>query len=279
LQGEDIFLESLPEPFRSAALQNLQKNSQKVDGFLLHSRYYADFMQQYLGLPPDKMRVVPLGIDLRDFTVAAVRSGVPRPFTIGYLARLAPEKGLHLLVDAFIHVHQKLGVHDAHLRVAGWLGEAQRSYAAAQFARLEQAGLSDHFQYVGEVDRAGKVAFLQEIDILSVPTTYREPKGLYVLEALAAGVPVVQPDHGAFPELLASTAGGVLVPPENAAALAAAWQALRNDPTRRRALGDAGRLAVQERHSAAHMAKSTLATIRSYLADLPGAMEEPLATS
>ena len=135
------------------------------------------------------------------------KSEIQNP-TVGYLARLAPEKGLHILADAFIRLRQMPGMEQARLRIAGWLGEQQSGLCRGGLrASCEAAGLGDAFEYVGEVDRRGKLDFLASIDVLAVPTTYREPKGLFVLEALAAGVPVVQPDHGAFPEVLARTAG------------------------------------------------------------------------
>ena len=107
----------------------------------------------------------------------------PAPPTVGYLARIAEEKGLHVLVDAFLELRQRPGMEDARLRIAGWLGPGQRAYAETQFARLRAAGAGDVFEYVGEIDRREKIAFLQSLALLSVPTTYREPKGLFVLEA------------------------------------------------------------------------------------------------
>ena len=85
-----------------------------------------------------------------------------------------------------------------------------------------------------------KVRFLHGIDVLSVPTTYREPKGLYVLEALANGVPVVQPRHGSFPELIEATGGGLLVNPDDPHDLARALRQLFDDPGSPRRAGPQG---------------------------------------
>lgn len=222
LQGDDIFLRDLPEPFQKQALGEIRKLAEQIDGFLAHSRFYADKMSEYLGIPGEKIHVVPLGIDARDFQGLAVDAAAreSRPPTVGYLARLAPEKGLHVLADAFIRLRQMPEMEQARLRIAGWLGDHRREYAEGVFAKLRAAGLSEAFEYVGEVDRRGKVAFLRSIDVLSVPTTYEEPKGLFVLEALAAGVPVVVPQHGAFPEMLAELGGGSLHSPGDAQDLA-----------------------------------------------------------
>jgi glycosyltransferase involved in cell wall biosynthesis len=85
---------------------------------------------------------------------------------------------------------------------------------------LAAAGLASEFAYRGEVDRAGKIAFLQTLSVLSVPATYDEPKGMFLLEAMATGVPVVQPRRGAFTEIVERTGGGLLVAPDDPEALA-----------------------------------------------------------
>jgi glycosyltransferase involved in cell wall biosynthesis len=180
------------------------------------------------------------------------------------LARLAPEKGLHLLVDSFLQLRGKPGMQRARLRVAGWLGEHNRQYAEAEFAKLRAAVDEDGFQYVGEVDRRGKIDFLRQLDVLSVPTTYRDPKGLYVLEAMAAGVPVVQPNHGAFPELIQATGGGCLTAPDDAGQLAETLYSLLTDHPRRQQYAQAGRNAVHQRLNADTMARATLEILQRY---------------
>jgi glycosyltransferase involved in cell wall biosynthesis len=151
------------------------------------------------------------------------------------------------------------------LLLAGWLGQEHEAYARQQFDRLDQAGLSSAYRYLGEIDREQKRSFLQQIDVLSVPTVYRDPKGLYVLEALASGVPVVQPAHGAFPELLESTGGGRLCRPEDPQHLATELRQLLNDPQGCRQLGEAGRARVLTVHTADKMAQETLEIYRRFL--------------
>jgi glycosyltransferase involved in cell wall biosynthesis len=105
---------------------------------------------------------------------------------------------------------------------------------------------------------AEKRAFLQTLSVLSVPATYGEAFGLYVLEALASGVPVVQPRHGAFPELVEATGGGVLCAPDDPAALAAALEEVLGTPGRAAELGARGRAAVVARFDVEHMARGML---------------------
>lgn len=253
LQGDDIFLEGLPEPQRTQAIRKISENSTAFTGFLSHSRYYAYFMSQYLSLPQDTFRLVPLSIDL------AGHDGLPGPraadtFTVGYFARICPEKGLHDLLRAFRILHAKHP--QSRLVAGGYLGKRDIAY----FRRLqrESRDLGDAFHYAGSpVTHAEKVALLKSFDVLSVPTTYQEPKGLYVLESLANGVPVVQPAHGAFPELIEATAGGLLFPPGDAEAHARALERLLLHPGERFALGSAGQTAVRERFADAALVKAT----------------------
>lgn len=267
LQGDDVFLDSLVEPYRSEAMREIRRLVPLVDGFLVHSRYYADYMRDYLGIPGDKIRQVPLGIDTSEYPRPGDRADRSHAdgATIGYLARLAPEKGLHVLVDAFLMLRRRAGMDKARLRIAGWLGGDQDEYASAQFDKLRQAGLGNDYRYEGVVDRAGKLELLRNIDVFSVPTTYREPKGLSILEAMAAGVPVVQPAHGAFPEMLAELGGGLLVPPNDPARLADALQSVLSDDVRRRELGRQGAESVHQRCNAEIMARDTWAVFQEFL--------------
>jgi glycosyltransferase involved in cell wall biosynthesis len=265
LQGDDVFLDSLPDNYKQQAIERIRELAEHVDAFVVFNRFYADYMQQYLGIGGEKIHQVPLGINLRDFgpPKESDPSGpreptASRPLTIGYLARLAPEKGFHHLVDAFLKLRQDPTAPAARLLVAGWLGRDHQAYAREQFERLRAAGLADSFEYRGVVDRAQKLQFLREIDLFSVPTEFQDPKGLYVLEALAAGVPVVLPAHGAFPELIESTSGGLLCRPHDTNHLVQRLCELLADSQMRQQLGRQGQAAVATKHSATVMARATL---------------------
>jgi glycosyltransferase involved in cell wall biosynthesis len=261
LQGDDIFLRGLPEPHQSQALAEIRLLAHSIDGFIANSHFYADAMSQYLGLDRHRISIVPLGIDTNDYKSLSPFASA-RPPTVGYLARLAPEKGLHLLAEAFIHLRTLPDMQNARLRVAGWLGEKHRPYVTEIFARLKQAGLENAFENLGEVDRRGKLDFLCSIDVLAVPTTYQEPKGLFVLEALAAGVPVVEPDHGAFPEVLAEAQGGLLHRPEDPKHLAERLHQILSDAPLRQRLATAGRHHVHTVRNSREMAVRVVEVLR-----------------
>ena len=257
LQGEDLFLDALPEPYRAEALALVRQQVSEVDLFIAVSEYYARYMQDYLAIPASKMRVAKLGVNVDDLTVGA-RSGAD-PFTIGFFARIAPEKGLHNLADAYRILRTEKGLPPSRLVAAGYLPPEHRPYLDGIGARLAAAGLGDEFVYRGTVDRAHKVEFFHDIDLLSVPSGYHEPKGLYLLEAMACGVPVVQPDHGAFPEMIARTGGGVLARSESGADVADAIHDLWRDPARRSELGRHGAAGVRAHYTVDHMAREVLA--------------------
>lgn len=264
LQGDDIFLESLPDQFRGPALDLIRANCRDFAGFIATSHAYADFMAEYLRLPRERIHVVYPGLNLKGFG-AAPNPPDGRPFTIGYFARICPEKGLHVLIDAFQILKQMPGVPPCRLRISGWLGDNNRPFFHDLMNKLAGWGLAGDVEHVETPDHDGKVRFYQSIDVLSVPTTYREPKGLYVLEALACGVPVVQPRHGSFPELIEATGGGLLVNPEDPVDLATALRRLLDNPGERTILAQRGKQAVQDRFHAARMAEDTVNLFRKFL--------------
>ena len=264
LQGDDLFVAGLTEPHRSHVLDLLRELVQHVDGFILFSEDYAERMCEMFAIPHKKVHVVPLGINLAGFP-DEVADRPNRPLTVGYLARICHAKGLHLLVDAFLELRRRPGLEGLRLKTAGWLGKSDRAYFESEVRKLRLADAGDCFSYEGVPDHEQKIAFLRSLDVLSVPTVYEEPKGMYVLEALACGVPVVQPRHGAFPELLAATGGGRLFEPHDARNLADELEQLLQDGQLRAGLGRTGHENVHQQRHARAMALATLDVYRDYL--------------
>jgi glycosyltransferase involved in cell wall biosynthesis len=262
LQGEDLFLDGLGEPYRQQSLDLIRAASIHVDAFVPVSHYYADYMPGYLGVPAAKMRTIRLGINTDAYPARSPERAPGDPFTIGYFARIAPEKGLHALAEAYRALRSRPGVGQSRLLAAGYLAPEHQGYLYEVKAKLAAWGLGNEFEYRGELDRAGKVAFLHSLDALSVPATYAEPKGLFLLEAMASGVPVVQPRRGAFPEILERSGGGLLVEP-GAEALADGLLELWRNPARARALGAAGAAGVRAHYTVGRMAEEAEAVYAS----------------
>jgi glycosyltransferase involved in cell wall biosynthesis len=249
LQGEDLFLEGLEEPYKARALELIRQSIPHVDCFLAVSEYYAEFMCRYLGIPDHKMEIAPLGVGTDGYRAAPVSEN-PKP-RIGYFARIAPEKGLHILADAYQIVRDS-GL-DCTLEAAGYIAPEQMPYLDKIADRLK--GLD--FQYRGALDRTQKIAYLESLDVLSTPAVYADPKGLFVLEAMAAGVPVVQPDHGAFPEIIRKTGGGILCEPQNPRSLAEALLTVLRDRDLRSQLARRAYAGVREHYRVEAMAQRT----------------------
>jgi len=259
LSGENFFIDEFPEPYRSLAREELQRHAAVMNGFIAPNRFYAEFMADYLGVAREKCHVVPLGIDC---------SGYPREqpqppgiFTIGYLARILPPKGLHVLAEAFRILKSDPETSSCRLRVAGYLGPEYRPYFDAIRAEIRRWGLEDSFEHAGELDREGKIRFLSSLSVLSVPAVHPESKGQFVPEALAAGTPVVLPRVGCFPEWIEATGGGLLVEPNNPNSLAEGLARLMKDAPLARGMGRAGHEAVHANFTIARMASALIESL------------------
>jgi glycosyltransferase involved in cell wall biosynthesis len=252
LQGEDLFLEGLQEPYKTRALNLIRQNIPHVDCFLAVSEYYAEFMCRYLGIPDRKMEIAPLGVTTDGYR-AEPSSANERP-RIGYFARIAPEKGMHILADAY-KIVRETGF-DCTLEAAGYMAAEHRPYLNGIEKQLREWGLD--FRYHGALDRTQKIAYLESLDVLSTPTVYADPKGMFVLEAMAAGIPVVQPDHGAFPEIIRKTGGGILVKPENPQSLADGLLTVLRDRELRGNLARRAHSGVREHYRVDAMAERTV---------------------
>ncbi len=263
LQGEDLFLDQLREPWKSESMALIRQAVPDVDRFIAVSEYYARYMVRYFGIPPEKISVVPLGINLDGHAAAPVRT--EPPYTIGYFARIAPEKGFHLLCEAYHLLRKREGLPPTRLVAGGYLLQEHRDYFESCRQRLKDWGVEDEFTYAGSPDREGKIRLLQSFDVFSVPTTYPDPKGLFLLEAMANGLPVIAPNHGAFPEIVAKT-GGLLVAPDHAHALADALHTLVTDRARAAGLGTAAAEGVRAAYTVAQAAEKAECAYQEVLA-------------
>ena len=261
LAGEDYFLDALCPPHKEQAYELIRETAQEIDGFISPTKYYTSRAAKHFGLEESKIEQVCMGIQVDDIGEPAQLEEVP--FTVGYLAAICPEKGLSQLASAFIMLAKKH--HGYRLRIAGYMSSNHRSYWKEICNTLVRSGLAAHVDFVGEVNRREKLAFLQSLHVFSVPATHPEPKGFYILEALACGVPVVQPKHGAFPELVESTQGGFVYDDAgDPTALANAIHQLRGNRKLRCQLGRQGRAQVLEHFNDYRMAEAAWSVYERY---------------
>lgn len=262
LQGEDAFLDTLIEPYRTRAWEAMRANARHVTRFVAPSRYYADLMCERLGVGEEKMAVVHNGIDSNSFGTAEPDPNWP---VIGYFARMIHGKGLTTLVDAFIELCRRGSVPRLKLKIGGAKTPADDKYVDGLCKKLRLAGCEARVEWHPNLNFADKVKFFRNLTVLSVPATYGEAFGLYLLEAMASGVPVVQPEHGAFPEILQLAGSGLLCQPDDAGALADSLETLLLDDYQREQMINRGLQGVRTEFSVSRMAErfdAVLASLR-----------------
>jgi len=254
LQGSDGFVQRLPSPHREEVVRLLRENARAIDLFLAPTQAYAHAMSEFLDVSRDRVRVIRPGIELGPYLDATDDRG--KVFRIGFLARFSMVKGLDTLCEAF-RVLERDRPGEAILALAGQQPKSGRKLWAEMSVRLSADGMLDRVEHLGELDFPEKVRFLKRASVFCMPS--RHPaQAIVCLEAMAAGAPIVVPDRGIFPEIVELTGGGLLVPPDDPAALAEALASLRDDPERRQRLGEAAVGGAKEHFSAGRMVRETL---------------------
>jgi len=262
LQGEDGFLDSLLPEFRQDAWELIGADARALDGCISPSRFFADLMGQRLGMAPEKILPLSNGITLDGYPMERVEPSEP---TLGYFARICAEKGLDLLVDAFIQLKQS-GEHPRlKLAVAGTLPKENESFLEEQKRKITATGLDQLAVFRPNLNREEKIDFLSRLALFCVPARVPEAFGLYVIEAMAAGVPVVLPDLGAFPEILEKTGGGITYSTTEPESLLHALGEQLRDPAGCSAMGEQGRAGIREKFSNEVLARQLVENILAHL--------------
>lgn len=260
LSGEDAFLDAMPASLRDQAWQLMAEQARHVDCFLAPTRYFADRMARRLNLEPSQVRVVPGSVSL-----AGLGEPPPAPPaypTVGFFARMCQDKGLDTLVEAYILLRRRNHVPNVHLKIGGSCGPTDEPLVNKLKERLHAAGFRGETSFHPNLSREEKIAFLRSLSVFSVPALYGEAFGLYLVEALAAGVPVVQPRHAAFPEIIEATQGGVLCEPGSPESLAEGLESLLLDEPGRRTMAAAAQQAARREFSSDQTAKGLVAAIK-----------------
>jgi len=252
LQDEDGFLDGLVSPYSQQAWQIISRRTDDIDAFIGVSKYYTETMQQRLQLRPEQTYVVYMGISLDEYEYREDRPEIP---TIGFLSRMCREKGLDTLVEAFLKIKKNEKTRNAKLRIAGGKRSDDEAFLMKIQQKLCSHGVIDNVEFLPDFDYKARITFLRSLSVLSVPEKHPVAYGLYVLEALAAGVPVVQPASGVFPELMEMTGGGLLFEPNNVEALTEALSSLLLDPAKAQKLSEQGKTAVSEKFNIQQTAK------------------------
>jgi glycosyltransferase involved in cell wall biosynthesis len=250
LLNEDDWIDEMDEPYRSMAWKMIAKEAQHIDSFVTPSNYFMNLFTARTGLKNTNINIVPLGFD-PEFTMPEKNeSYFP---AIGFFARINYHNGFDKLVDAFIDIKTRNVLPGLTLNVCGGFTGDDKPYISSQMKKIREKGFQKSVKIFHEFHGENKMAFFRAVDVISVPVRKYDGYGLYILEANSAGIPVVQPSTGAFPELLGKTGGGITYSPDTVEELSAALLRLLTDRKSINDFGEAGSKRVRSELSLAKM--------------------------
>lgn len=263
LQDEEPWVEAMGLPYSRACWEAIAGHAPRVNRFIATSGWYADRMASRIGIPRGKIDVLFPGVEIDETEVPQPPFDPP---AVGFLSRINEAQGFNLLVDAFIDLKQDPALKNLRLRASGGCTPADRPFFHSMMKRLANHGFRDSVEIVPGFATPERRQFLRSVSVLSTPVPHGEAFGVQLLEAMACGVPVVQPRAGAYPEIIEATGGGLLYDADTPGALAGALRSLLLDPPKARALGRAGRSVVVERYNMSRTVDAMISLYQSVLA-------------
>jgi len=243
LQDEDGWVEVMEPHHQERVWQLMHEKSSAVDAFIGVSRYFSDLMQKRMNIPVEKIHTLYLGVDRSDYRVKPVRE---KPRNIGFISRLCYDNGLDILVESFISLKQIKGNEDIRLILTGGTTGADKKFIRGLKKKIRNHNLDKDVEWQEDFEEDSRLEFFDRVSLISVPVRKELAFGLYLLEAMASGVPVLQPDEGAFPEIISISGGGEMYHPNSPDALSEKLDELLSRPDKLEELGRKGREGVAE---------------------------------
>jgi glycosyltransferase involved in cell wall biosynthesis len=253
LQDENEWVDLMDEQYQSQVWNLMAEKAIDVDLFVTASQFYSDQSQKQLKIPTDRIKVIYGGIDFTGYERSPLTFEPP---VIGYLCRMAEYFGLGILVEAFLALKKDSRFKNIKLHLTGGYSGEDKHFVKQQMEKISDHGFAKDVRVFKDFCKESRIKFLKSLTLLSVPVPSGEAFGAYQVEALAAGVPIVQPNVGCYPEFIEMTQGGVIYEPNTGEKLAAAIASLLSDRERVRKMGEQGRRVVFERFSMDQMAKN-----------------------
>jgi glycosyltransferase involved in cell wall biosynthesis len=250
------------EDQREKMWQLLAEKAKDVDAFIAVSDFFAGVMQKRMSIPDEKLHVLHVGVVPNAYTHSKPASS---PQVIGYVSRICEENGFEVLIDAFIKLKENPLFSTLKLKATGGMTGDDTKFINKQLSKLKQKDIVRDFEIQPDFTPSGLQDFFKTITVLSVPVLKGEAFGLYQLEALASGVPLVQPELGAFPEIINITEGGVTYTPNTASALADKLKEVLINPAKLEAMSRAGRTAVEEQFDCGKLSTKMLDIYKSLI--------------
>jgi glycosyltransferase involved in cell wall biosynthesis len=255
LQDEDVWVDAMNEHYQQLVWNLMSQKGNDVDAFIAVSDYYAVEMKRKMKIPDNKMHIVHIGIDpsIYQYSIPA-----QNPQAIGYLSRMYKEHGFEVLIDAFILLKQNEKFKEVKLKLTGGMTGDDKLFVNKQIKKLKKKGVFHEVEFIEKFNKESLSEFFAKTTLLSVPVLKGEAFGTYQLESLACGTPLVQPALGAFPEIIATSGGGVTYEPNTAETLAAKWMEVLSNQDEISKMSEKGRIAVLEHYTNDVLTKKVL---------------------
>jgi glycosyltransferase involved in cell wall biosynthesis len=206
LQDEDVWVDVMSEDSRKTVWKLMSEKSEDVAALVSVSHYFTRLMKEKMDLDDRKVHTLHLGVDPGDYTFI---NSAEKERSIGYLSRMNECNGLDILVDAFILLKNDINNHDVRLYISGGHTGDDHQFIKMQKKKITEAGIDNDVIFLENFEDEHRHIFFERVSVLSVPVRNGEAFGIYLAEAMASGIPVVQPPAGAFPEIIETTGGGV----------------------------------------------------------------------
>ena len=262
LQDEDVWVDAMEDHFRKGVWDLMSDRGKDVNVFIPVSDYFSGEIHQRMVIPASKMQTVHLGVDTADYSPKPIAEKGP---VIGYLSRMCEENGLAVLVDAFILLRKNQEYSVVKLKITGGKTGDDLHFIKEQKQKISKAGLENDVFWVDEFEGDERQKFFDSVRLISVPVLIGEAFGLYMLEAMASGIPMVQPALGAFTEVIELSGGGAIYGENKPEFLAKALSELIFDDVRLQELSAAGIAGVKAHFDIHAQAKKMVAVYENVL--------------
>jgi glycosyltransferase involved in cell wall biosynthesis len=254
LQDEDVWVNAMDENFKIQTWDLMKERARDVDAFFAVSQFYAKEMQPVLAIPDEKLFIHHITVDPAEYTY---QNTSEKPLNIGYISRMCEDNGLEVLVDAFILLKKDPRWQHVKLVLTGGSTGENDKFVKSIKLRIKQSGLVDEVEFHKDFED-GRHEFFKKVSMISVPVLQGEAFGMYLLESMASGVPVVQPALGAFPEIIEKSGGGINYTPNTPETLSEALSSLLGNQEKLNRLSEQARKGVEQKFNVHQEAKEVV---------------------
>lgn len=262
LQDEDVWINAMSENYKPILWELMSEKANDIDGFIAVSDYFASVMKKNMKILDNKIQVVHLGIDPDAYKIQKPQTD---SLAIGYLSRMNHENGFDILIDAFIKLKKIPAFNNLMFYATGGKTDDDNAFINKQLKKLKKENIVDSLIFIDDFRTSELDKFFEKLTVLSVPVLKGEAFGLYLLESLASGIPIIQPEISAFPEIIEKTGGGLTYFPNTSDALVEKLSEILKDSTKLLEMSTNGRKAVEESFNIKNSSKKWIEMYKKFI--------------